>query len=100
MHVNTDAVRTYGAGGITRAADIADVANAVSAMDSRPLADVFGLVGVRFAQALAHATAALGRDLNALAGHLGSAASASAAAARAFDGADDAARYRIDRIGL
>ena len=99
MHVNTEALRSYGASAGTRATDIAAVAAALS--ESAPmLAGSFGPVGTGFAAAVAEATSALAGSLTTIADDVTSAGSASAAAALAFDDADGVARRRLDRIGF
>jgi hypothetical protein len=98
MHVDTDAIRSYGRGTSELGADIHDAANTLTAVSAPAVTAALGEVGTRFAAALAEAAADLAHAMSRIGDVMTSSAAATAAAARDYDDVEQRSRSAIARV--
>jgi hypothetical protein len=100
MHVDTDAVRTFGATASAIGDDVRATAAALSADAGAAIAAALGPVGTRFAAAVAEATAALADAVGRVADDLSTTGAASGSAAHQYDDVEQRASYQIASVAV
>jgi hypothetical protein len=98
MFADTDAIRAFGTANSTQAADLAEVAAALSSMPGPEASAMLGPVGRRFLAALAGATTDASRALVVLSERLEVGHSTARASAAAYEHADQQLGAEVSRV--
>lgn len=98
MHADTDAIRGFAGATADLGADLRAAAAAWSPDLGPTIADAFGPVGARFAQALTDAIESVARSVSRIGDDVVTHGSATTAAACRYDDAELSAREQVSRV--